>query len=206
MLHCLVCYSFPPASPAQNFLTIVSYLFVRMPVHSSVYSKYSEDTTRFVQRVGEVPDTVRARTDMYNTKVRTMFINYLKDYATANADSAVLTAEHLRLPLSGVTFPTSTAVAAEGGLVATLRKASRPALLRTPFLAIEGTGDDFATITRVGAELRGGMFISPAQVPVFDEGKWVLNRFAQDFYYGGKKTRFGILGANGLSLHEAQLR
>jgi hypothetical protein len=187
----------------QNLLSIISYLFFRLPVHATYAAKYREGSARFIMYPSDVPEKVRDAVAAYNAHVRALFLQHLKDFvAHADHDASFIEAAS-QLPMSRLSFPTVGAGnVTPGGAVSALRSASRRGVLRSPLLCMLGNGDDFATVTRLASELRGGMFVSPMQVPVFDEGKWILNGYIRDFY---DVKLLQALKPNGLSLHEANV-
>ena len=186
-------------------MPILAYLFQRVPVHKSYYSKFSKGVMRYVQFPDvDVPAAIREHVEAYNTHVRSLFIGYLQDFVLNAPHEASFVSSAFQLPLSKLQFvPGADSGIAAGGVVSSLKAASKRPLLRSPLVAINGSGDSFTTVEQLAAELRTGMFVSPSQVPVFDEGKWVLNRYIQDFY--GQKS-FKSLEPNGFNMHEANVR
>lgn len=188
---------------AQNLLSIISYLFFRLPVHATYAARHREGSARFIMYPTDVPEKVRDTVAAYNAHVRSLFLQHLKDFVARSVHDATFVNAASQLPMSRLSFAVNGASnVTPGGAVAALRSASRRGVLRSPLLCVLGDGDDFATVTRLAAELRGGMFVSPMQVPVFDEGKWILNGYIRDFY---DTKLLQALKPNGLSLHEANV-
>jgi hypothetical protein len=63
--------------------------------------------------------------------------------------------------------------------------------VRSPFVALSGHCDEFSSIQELCGTTRGGLFLDPQMVPIFDlhdEETTFLNSYLLDFYKHGQKS------------------
>lgn len=164
---------------------------MRVPVHPSVSTRFGLGTARFVLYPEEVLPLARTMTEDYNTKVRALFVNYLRNYVEKHKGDADFIRASLTLPLSKLLCPAASCECGPGSVATTLKAASQPAGLRSQFLAVRGTGEEFTTVKQAANDLCGGMFVSSSQVRLTcGRARWgVVSPFCVTRTHAGARFR-----------------
>ena len=103
-----------------------------------------------------------------------------------------------RLPLTGVEFGGGTDPADE--LDIQLSSSIEPTIIRSPFFALSGHGDEFESISDLCSSTRSGVFLEQSVIPHLPlfprEAGAPLNAYLYDFYKNGDVT--ALQKANGI--------
>lgn len=180
----------------RKMMLVLSHIFGRETVRAPDNEIMAEKIRRSpsVVYLPAMPKKAAAVLREHNAQTLDIFTTYVKTFAEQHA-----TGEELHLPLSRVSVgPSAGEEGGNGHAVGEPEKTefdlsflpSLPAPhARSPFVALSGHGDDFATISDLCSSTRSGVFLESAIIPHLelhpDESRAPLNAYLLDFFMHG---------------------
>eukprot|EP00040_Diaphanoeca_grandis_P011679 m.59910 g.59910 ORF g.59910 m.59910 type:complete len:2071 (+) comp22778_c0_seq1:137-6349(+) len=150
-------------------------------------------------RLKPLPNNIVTQITDYNKFVLERFSMYMRRYATVrnlgNADVLPGDKKELRELFVGAGALKGTPGSAIDLLTASVTKV----IARTPFVALSGHADKFASLPDLLGSLREGMYLDRALVPILPEIDQPVNSFLLDFYRDGERQ--ALSQKNGLRDH-----
>ncbi|GAB4814095.1 hypothetical protein N2152v2_001141 [Parachlorella kessleri] len=199
---------------AEKLLLILAHLFQTVPLHRAIL----QQPERFKQSPSKVvleplPARVQRALDRHNQQALRVFADYVRCYVEGlQLEGGGQAASGDGLPLSGLELPagpapdvatalSSPSAAPAGSLQRLLVDLRVRYQVCSPWAALSGRGDDFASIDDLVASVRAGVVLDVGALPsvahVDRHGEPVpLNRYVLDYWKHQQKS--ALVEANGL--------
>jgi hypothetical protein len=172
-----------PQEVTRELMLVLSYLFGRVPVQTTDRDYFEATVKRSASVVflPPLPSKAYAVLKAHNANTLSIFTNYVQSYADHN----LVDKPETELPFTKVRVGPASGQEADSGLYAALP----PTSIRSPFVALSGRDDAFASISDLCDTVRSDVFLEEAAVPYVplwpDDDPRPLNAYLYDFFKHG---------------------